>query len=315
MMSADQHRILGDVQAATLDDAIQFDASSRESGRTYRIRLYKPNVPAGPEGYPVAWFTDGNATFGVAAMQMALRAGMELEPAIIVAVGYPETAYMVHHTRRTLDLTPSTPDDKSPFPGLETGGAEAFERFIVNELRPKLALAYPIDLARQSLYGHSLGGLFVLGTLFRHPTAFSHYIASSPSIWWNDASVLGGVEPFLAQQSGHPKLFMCAGGQEETAARFFPGATPQVIAAHEAFVEKAGMIRRARSLASLLAGRNVPVEFTVFADEGHTSVAPASITRALDFFLSYERHGAAALKAEIGDLGPARSTRGDGNRT
>src|SRR5690606_6559257 len=45
--------------------------------------------------------------------------------------------------------------------------------------------AVPIDESRQTLYGHSYGGLFVLHALRTQPGAFQRYVAASPSLWWN----------------------------------------------------------------------------------------------------------------------------------
>ena len=36
----------------------------------------------------------------------------------------------------------------------------------------------------------SLGGLAALRSLFRNPTTFSAYIVASPSIWWDNKTVL-----------------------------------------------------------------------------------------------------------------------------
>jgi len=49
------------------------------------------------------------------------------------------------------------------------------------------------------IFGHSIGVLWVLHTLFKQPTAFNHYIASSPSIWFSDRYILKETEQFIEQ--------------------------------------------------------------------------------------------------------------------
>ncbi len=63
------------------------------------------------------------------------------------------------------------------------GGGEAYETFLVDELKPFIEARYAVDPARSVLFGHSLGGLFAATVLVRHPRAFSGYLLASPSIW------------------------------------------------------------------------------------------------------------------------------------
>jgi predicted alpha/beta superfamily hydrolase len=63
------------------------------------------------------------------------------------------------------------------------GGGQAYESFLVDELKPFIEARYAVDPARAVLFGHSLGGLFAATVLVRHPRAFSGYLIASPSIW------------------------------------------------------------------------------------------------------------------------------------
>jgi predicted alpha/beta superfamily hydrolase len=42
----------------------------------------------------------------------------------------------------------------------------------------------------RTLIGQSLGGLFATELLFRKPYLFTHYLIVSPSLWWDDGSLL-----------------------------------------------------------------------------------------------------------------------------
>ncbi len=139
--------------------------------------MYKPLTPAPPSGYPVIFVTDGNGMFPLAAAQMAIMA-LAGKGAVVVGIGYPTDDYMRPMTLRYRDLTPVT-EDKTLFPtqpplaAADQGGeSELFYRFITEELRPAVSASYPLDAHHQTLYGHSLGGLFVLGVMFKHPDVF-----------------------------------------------------------------------------------------------------------------------------------------------
>jgi uncharacterized protein len=276
--------------------ASQFDLASKISGRTYRIFVYKPLVPAPPSGYPVLFVTDGNGMFPLAAAQTALL-GLEGKGAIIVGIGYPTDDYMRPMTLRYRDLTPVT-EDKTLFPtqpplaDADQGGAsELFYRFITEELRPAVSAAYPVDTQKQTLYGHSLGGLFVLGVMFKHPESFNNYVASSPSIWWDKRSVLKGEGGFLAQAKSakHPiRLLICVGSKEQDPYSQAPPGSPPLSEINKRIAE-ARMVENARGLAKRLAlsgaKSGIVVRFQEFSAENHVSVIPASISRALGFAL------------------------------
>lgn len=274
--------------------ATQFDLASKISGRTYRIFVYKPLLPPPASGYPVIFVTDGNGMFPLAAAQMALM-GLAAKAAVVVGVGYPTDNFMRPMMLRYRDLTPVT-EDKSLFPtdpplaeADQIGGSELFYRFITEELRPALS-GYPLDPKRQTLFGHSLGGLFVLGVMFKHPEAFNDYVASSPSIWWDNKSVLKDEAAFLvkAKAGPHPlRVLICVGAKEQDPMTHYPGKEP--LSEVNKKIAQARMVDNARDLAHRLAQSDpksaLVVRFQDFSAEDHLSVVPAAISRALNFAL------------------------------
>jgi predicted alpha/beta superfamily hydrolase len=280
----------------TLFGASQFDLASKISGRTYRISVYKPLTPALPSGYPVVFVTDGNGMFPLAAAQMALM-GLAGKGAIVVGIGYPSDDFMKPMMLRYRDLTPVT-EDKTLFPTQpplaevdQGGGSDPFYRFIAEELRPAVSASYPLDAHHQTLYGHSLGGLFVLGVMFKHPESFNNYVASSPSIWWDNKSVLNGESGFLAKAKSakHPiRVLICVGAKEQDPYSQAPPGNMPLSEVNKKIAE-ARMVDNARDLAHRLAQAGAKSGFVVrfqdFSAEDHLSVVPASISRALGFAL------------------------------
>lgn len=281
--------------------AVQWDMASTRTKGMYRIFASEPVGPPPATGYPVVYVLDANGYFATAVESARiLELAGEIEPALIVGVGYPfriedpQGSMVEISTRRVLDFTPRPPKGEvvEEMGGLPVGGAEDFYAFLKNDLSPRLARSYKVDASRQVLFGHSLGGLFALDMALRHPEAFESVISASPSIWWGKSVVLEGEPAFkaaLAAPGQAPNLLLTVGALEasSTATPVPPNMTS---AQFGAYIAKIRTVENARELAGRLApaakaggGR---VEFVAFEDETHVSVAPAAISRALRFALS-----------------------------
>lgn len=283
-------------------NATQFDVLSKASGRTYRVFISMPLMPPPPQGYPVVIVTDGNGLFDIAATQMQLRQMGELRPALIIGVGYPTTALPDVIVARQHDLTPPMSAENAAIANAAglgqaagtVGGAEAFYRFLVDELGPSIAAAYPTDATDSTLVGDSLGGLFTLYVLFNHPRSFRTYVAGSPSIWWNGGAILEDEARYrdhAANEDSSPRVLITVGGLEQSLdALPSLGASADQVAKVVAYTR---MVDNARELTERLdsasGGDSHLIAFHVFPDETHASVVPATISRALTFALGRDR--------------------------
>ncbi len=277
--------------------AVQFDLPSKISGRTYRILVFKPFAPPPSAGYPVVTVLDAALTFPTAAVTSGAMGMGGGAGALVVGVTYPTDDPLAPGKLRTRDLTWPTPLSRirpqpgQPAPKLEDyGGGPEFYRFLTEELRPAIAAAWPVDPESQTLYGHSLGGLFTLSVLFEHPTAFRTFTASSPSIWWNRKALLKGEAAFARRviaREIEPRVLITVGAEEQAPlAKPPPGMTR---AQMKRLLTAARMVDNARDLAerllSLKGGSGYQVRFQAFEQEDHMSVVPASLSRALMFAL------------------------------
>jgi ferri-bacillibactin esterase len=286
--------------SATLPLSRQFDFKSAINGRSYRVQVAIPFVPAPQNGYAVLYMLDGDAYFGTYSFAARMRALMgELQPAVVVGIGYPEAEsdFKVAFVRRQYDLTPTRIDPKEAAQaGLVTdpaalGGADAFLQIIEREVKPRVAALVPVDSSRDILFGHSLGGLFALHTLFTHPESFRTYLVLSPAIWFNHRVALGNEATFAAAvKSGKiaPKVFIAVGGEEETPpVALPPGMTREQVVKS---IAEASMIRNAMDLGNRLKALPTVAGFTsralVFDGETHLSVAWATVGPFLNFALA-----------------------------
>ena len=102
----------------------------------------------------------------------------------------PETIVVgIENVDRKRDFTyPTTIEkDKIDFP--TTGGSENFIHFLEKELQPYIDSMYAVSSGK-TIIGQSLGGLLATEILAKKPDLFDTYIIVSPSLWWDNESLL-----------------------------------------------------------------------------------------------------------------------------
>src|SRR5262249_17217895 len=154
------------------------------SGLSYRIMVSAPRGPAPETGFPVFYVLDGDGWFETAVQVARLREWGHLAPSIIVGIGYPSRAFF-DGPRPNYDFTPPW-SVEADFDPQELGGADAFLQFLNTVVKPWVGGRYRIDSGKQVLFGHSMGGLFVLHAMYSAPESFGVYIAASPPIGFSN---------------------------------------------------------------------------------------------------------------------------------
>lgn len=160
----------------------------------WRPEGYDPNT-----AYPVLYLLDGvDHLMYIGGIVDYLQFFGRIPPMLIVAI---------ENTNRNLNFTPPSPEPN-------TGGAERFLRFIENELITDVEKQYKTRPYRL-LVGHSHGGLFTIYTLLYKPRTFNAYIAFSPTLWWNEGSLLKKAETITPELKELPiDLFFSVGNEE-----------------------------------------------------------------------------------------------------
>lgn len=252
-----------------------------DSSVAYRIFTAVPKGEAPAGGFPVVYLIDGNTIFPIARNVLAGNSEME---AILVGIGYPTEDRNEIVRLRYFDLTPHTPAELIPLAeGMsppKTGGRDAFFAFLEDRLKPEIGRRLPVDRTRQTLFGHSLGGLFALHMLFTKPGAFQTYAVADPAIWWNGRSILREQESFLQSRTAvaGKRLLIETSGKNVTRARID--------------AETADRLTKLRSgpngqdvYEALATASEIKRSFRNFPDEGHGSMVPFAVADALRFAL------------------------------
>lgn len=207
----------------------EFIISSKISKQKYLIQVYEPKIKTPKEGYKVVYILDGNASFPLASTiaqtieNSSNRTGKI--PPLIVAIAYPSEETF-DKKARSFDYTPpyigelKIPENRKSSTIYTQGGAEYFYKFIEEQLKPIINKTYKINKEKQILFGHSYGGLFTLYTFLNHTSSFQHYIAASPSIWWNDFQILKEAKNFKNNINPHTKLWLSVGELENKQSNF-----------------------------------------------------------------------------------------------
>jgi len=257
------------VPGYTMPSTHMWDMTS-DSGEIYRIFVSFPKTEMPTDGYPVLYVLDGNAMFAAFAEARRIQEYYDVGKGIVVGVGYPtDEAY---DTRRLNDYTPllldPPPLNLRRLAKYKSGGRDIFLDFLTGKLRTEIDKRYKINPERQSLFGHSLGGLLALHVLYSRPQAFYSIVAASPSLEWNEQGVLVEEREFTARLTSGKigktaRLMVVVGGRDRD-------DNPDVA---EAFANRM----------ALLSGYGLRTSFRRYDEEGHMTVPVRAVPDTLRF--------------------------------
>jgi len=208
-------------QSYVLPETETWDMTSKD-GQTFRIYVSRPEGEAPKDGYPVLYVLDGNAMFAGFAEARRIQNVYQNDMSKMIVVGIGHPSGELYDGRRMYDFTAQvkTPALKEAYKDYPSGGRDLFLSFLLHEVRPEIAKRYKTHAERQSLFGHSLGGLFALYTLYTQPEAFHTIIAASSSIWWDNQAILNEERTFMRKLEkgpvpGHISRLLLLTGEEE----------------------------------------------------------------------------------------------------
>ncbi len=238
---------------------------SKELGETRILNIYLP------EGYnkndtlhyPVVYLLDGSADedfIHIAGLyQFNSFSWINRVPkSIIVGIANVDR-------RRDFTFPTSIKEDKEKYP--TTGHSDNFIAFIEKELQPYIERRYHAN-ASKTLIGESLGGLLATEILLEKPALFNKYIIVSPSIWWNNGSILTEDSELLKNGfSQETEVYIGVGKEGLTSTHI-----PRVMEVDANLL--AEKIKNTKS-------KSVKVYFDYLPDENHATIMHQAVYNAL----------------------------------
>ncbi len=178
---------------------------SKELGEDRILNIF---FPAGYErdtaSYPVVYVLDGSANedFVHTGGLVQYMSMYQLMPASIV-VG-------IANVDRKRDYTFPSKNKEDLKLEPTSGGSAKFIAFIEKELQPFIQKNYRTN-EEKTLIGQSLGGLVATEILLKKPTLFNDYLIVSPSLWWDDESLLRDAPALLKNMPAGRRVYVSVG--------------------------------------------------------------------------------------------------------
>lgn len=184
-VSAQDDSKLPETKPLVIGETVTFHSAVLDENRKLNIYLPQNYVADSTKTYPVIYLLDGaleeDFIHIAGIVQFGSFSWINMVPESIV-VG-------IANVDRKRDFTyPTTiAQDKKDFP--TSGKSEDFINFIEKDLQPFIQEHYRTEGTRTTI-GQSLGGLLATEILYKKPELFDNYIIVSPSLWWDDQSLL-----------------------------------------------------------------------------------------------------------------------------
>jgi len=140
--------------------------------------------------YPVIYLLDGSANedfVHIAGLVQFSTMIQAMPKSIVVGIANIDR-------KRDFTFPTTIAQDIKDFP--TTGKSERFMAFIEKDLQPYIQQKYRTNTSK-TIIGQSLGGLFATEVLLKKPSLFNNYIIISPSLWWDNQSLLGKAPELL----------------------------------------------------------------------------------------------------------------------
>lgn len=244
------------------------EIQSNELGEKRILNIYLPEGYKAEDAtkYPVIYLLDGSANEDFIHIAGLVQFNSfewinQVPKSIVVGIATVDR-------RRDFTFPTTVENDKTRFP--TTGHSDKFIAFIENELQPFIDKKYKTTNSK-TIIGQSLGGLLETEILLKKPTLFNKYVIVSPSIWWNNGSILN-LDSAIFQEnfSQQTDIYIAVGKEGLT-----PTQIPRVMEVDANLL--AEKIKATKS-------KNIKVYFDYFPLENHGTILHPATANSFKFF-------------------------------
>lgn len=211
--------------------------------------------------YPVIYLLDGSANedfIHIVGLVHFLTMIEIMPPTIIVGIANIDR-------KRDFTFPTTVTKDKQDFP--TTGGSTPFISFLQSELITYINAYYRTN-ETSILIGQSLGGLLATEILFKNDKLFQNYIIVSPSLWWDNESLLTKANKDVEYTTQH-KVYIAVGDKEDKVMR-----------------------RDAEKMKNILQRNKdkvISLKYEILTDESHLTILHNAVYKALLWLHSYKQ--------------------------
>lgn len=170
--------------------------------------------------------------------------------------------------RRDFTFSTTIETDKKRFPG--SGHSNKFIAFIEKELQPFIDEKYRTTESR-TIIGQSLGGLLETEILLKKPSLFNKYVIVSPSLWWDNGSLLNQDSEIFQESFKEPTEVYIAVGKEGLT----PTEIPRVMEVDANLLAEKIKISKNKS---------IKVFFDYLPNENHATILHPAVSNSFRFF-------------------------------
>lgn len=253
---------------------------SKILGRDYELFVSLPDgYTHNQKRYPVLMVTDANYAFPLL-RSIARRVGDHgdnLDDFILIGLSYAKGDTPTRSRNR--DYTPTDVLKKRTTESEQNSGpygdGERYRRYLRDEVWPYVLKQFRVDTRKKVFAGHSYGSLLGSHMLLTEPAMFTHYILSSPSLWYDKKLMLAQARSYAQTHKNLPAQVYLLVGEYETVK---PGQKDSRYNAEQ------DMVADLMAFAGHLQSRRNPdlkVRTEVISGEDHLTVNPVSYTRGL----------------------------------
>ncbi|MDP5201054.1 alpha/beta hydrolase [Flavobacterium sp. DG2-3] len=244
------------------------EIQSKELNEKRILNIYLPEGynPAEATKYPVIYLLDGSANEDFIHISGLVQFNSfewinQVPKSIVVGIATVDR-------RRDFTFPTTVEKDKSRFP--TTGHSDQFIAFIEKELQPFMDKNYKTNESK-TIIGQSLGGLLETEILLKKPFLFNKYVIVSPSLWWNNGSILDLDSEILKANFSQKTEIYVAVGKEGLA----PTAMPRVMEVDANLLTE--KLKESKS-------KNIKVYFDYFPEENHGTILHPAVANSFKFF-------------------------------
>lgn len=171
------------------------------------LNIYLPQKFDKTKSYPVIYLLDGSMNedfIHVTGLVQFFNQMYSMPETIVVGIANIDR-------KRDFTFHTDLKDLQKDYP--TTGHSDKFISFLEKELKPYIESQF--KTADKYLFGQSLGGLLATEILLKKPELFNNYFIISPSLWWDDESLLKQAPKLLAKIQDTRKFIYVSVGKGE----------------------------------------------------------------------------------------------------